>query len=71
MARAVAPRPAGLMPIRSPDPIDRASVAEPGPDGRAFAVRAAVGDREIPSADPTSLDFDANQVLDDRYPLEP
>ena len=46
-------------------------VADEVPHARALVVRAAARHRQILSADPASLEFSAEQVLDHRYPPEP
>ena len=48
-----------------------ALIADELPDARSLVARVAARHREILSADPASVDFDAHQVLDDRYPPEP
>lgn len=46
-------------------------VADELPHARRAVTRAAARHHEALSADPASLEFDAHQVLDDRYPPEP
>ena len=46
-------------------------VADELPDARRVVARAAARHHETLSADPASLEFDADQVLDDSYPPEP
>ena len=48
-----------------------ALIADELPDDRSLVARVAARHRETLSADPASVDFDAHQVLDDRYPPEP
>ncbi len=48
-----------------------ALIADELPDARSLVARVAARHRETLSADPASVDFDAHQVLDDRYPPEP
>ena len=46
-------------------------VADELPDARRAVARADARHHETLSADPASLEFDADQVLDDSYPPEP
>jgi len=85
IAQAAAPRHAGTMRIdtqrreilrllKDSPSLKRevpALVADELPDDRALVARAAARHRETRLADPGRLDFDAHQVLDDRYPPEP